>query len=73
MKVRYDADSDILYISIKDGDVEDMDELGEDVFVEFNKDGEIIGIEIWQARKYVIPEILKFIKTAKQIEIQMLS
>ncbi len=27
MKVRYDADSDILYISIKDDDVEDMDEL----------------------------------------------
>ena len=47
MKVRYDADSDILYISIKDEDVEDMDELGEDVFVEYNKDGEIIGIEIW--------------------------
>ncbi|WP_290596366.1 MULTISPECIES: DUF2283 domain-containing protein [unclassified Archaeoglobus] len=54
------------YISIKDEDVEDMDELGEDVFVEYNKDGGI-GIEIWQARKYVIPEILKFIKAAKQV------
>ncbi len=67
MKVRYDADSDILYISIKDEDVEDMDELGEDIFVEYNKNGEIIGIEIWQARKYVIPEILKFIKAAKEV------
>jgi uncharacterized protein YuzE len=67
LKVRYDADSDILYISIKDEDVEDMDELGEDVFVEYNKDGEIISIEIWQTRKYVIPEILKFIKVAKQV------
>ncbi len=67
MKVRYDADSDILYISIKEDDVEDMDELGEDVFVEYNKDGEIIGIEIWQARKHIIPEILKFIKSVKVV------
>lgn len=67
MKVRYDADADILYISIREEEVEDMDELGEDVFVEYNKDGEIIGIEIWQARKYVIPEILKFIKAAKMV------
>lgn len=37
LAVRYDADSDILYISIKDEDVEDMDELGEDIFVEYNK------------------------------------
>lgn len=66
MKVRYDADSDIMYISIKDEDVEDMDELGEDVFAEYNKDGEIIGIEIWQARKNVIPEIIDFVRVAKQ-------
>ncbi len=29
-----------------DEDVEDMDELGEDIFVEYSKNGEIIGIEI---------------------------
>ncbi len=39
---------------------------GEDVFAEYNKDGDIIGIEIWQARKNVIPEILDFVKVAKQ-------
>ena len=65
MKVRYDADADILYISIREEDVEDMDELGEDIFVEYNKNDEIIGIEIWQARKHVIPEILKFVEAAK--------
>ncbi len=40
MKVRYDAEADILYISIKDDDIEDMDELGEDIFVEYNRNGE---------------------------------
>jgi len=24
-----------------------MDELGEDIFVEYSKNGEVIGIEIW--------------------------
>ncbi|MFW6186337.1 MAG: DUF2283 domain-containing protein [Halobacteriota archaeon] len=66
MKVNYDADSDIMYTSIRDEGVEDMDELGEDVFAEYNKIGDIIGIEIWQARKNVIPEILDFVKVAKQ-------
>jgi len=65
MKVRYDVDADILYISIREEDVEDIDELGEDIFAEYNKNGEIIGIEIWQARKHVIPEILKFVEAAK--------
>ncbi len=67
MKVRYDPEADILYISIKDEEVKDMDEIGEDVFVELNEKGEIIGIEIWEARKSVVPEILKFIKAAKQV------
>ena len=44
-----------------------MDEIGEDIFIELNERGEIIGIEIWEARKSVVPEILKFIKSAKQV------
>ncbi|RLI81709.1 hypothetical protein DRP04_05505 [Archaeoglobales archaeon] len=61
------ADADILYISIRDEDVEDMDELGEDISVEYSKNGESIGIEIWQVRKHVILEILKFVEAAKQV------
>ena len=67
MKVRYDPEADILYISIEDEEVKDMDEIGEDIFIELNERGEIIGIEIWEARKSVVPEILKFIKSAKQV------
>ena len=44
-----------------------MDELGEDISVEYSKNGEIIGIEIWQVRKHVILEILKFVEAAKQV------
>ncbi len=68
MKVRYDADADIIHIAIREEEVKDMDELGEDIFAEYNEKGEIIGIEIWQARKNIIPEILKFIKSAKCVD-----
>jgi len=44
-----------------------MDELEEDISVEYSKNGEIIGLEIWQDRKHVIPEILKFVEAAKQV------
>ncbi len=68
MKVRYDADADIIHIAISEEEVKDMDELGEDIFAEYNEKGEIIGIEIWQVRKNIIPEILKFIKSAKCVD-----
>ncbi|MBE8540493.1 DUF2283 domain-containing protein [Geoglobus acetivorans] len=42
MKVRCDPEADIFCISIKDEEVMDMDEIGEDVFVELNEKGEII-------------------------------
>ena len=31
--------------------------------------GEIVGIEIWQARKYIISEILKYLERAKKLEV----
>ncbi|AEA47492.1 DUF2283 domain-containing protein [Archaeoglobus veneficus] len=65
MKVRYDPEADILYILIKEGEVKDTVEVGEDVFIEYGEDEEIIGIEIWQARKSVIPGIVEYIEKAK--------
>lgn len=69
MKVEYDSESDILYILVKDGKVEDTVDLDDDIWVDLNENGEIVGIEIWQARKNVISEILKFLDKAKKIEI----
>lgn len=67
MKVEYDPDADILYIRIREDRVEDTIDLDDDVFADLNEKGEIVGIEIWQARKNVISEILKFLEKAKSL------
>jgi uncharacterized protein YuzE len=69
MKIRYDPKSDILYILIKEGEVSDTDEIDEDVWIEYDKDGNIIGIELWNAGEKVISNILKEIKNLDKAKI----
>ncbi len=69
MKVRYDPEADILYILVKEGEIKDTEEIDEDLFVEYDENGSIIGIEIWQAGKYVVSEILKSLESAKKVKI----
>ncbi|WP_456328593.1 DUF2283 domain-containing protein [Archaeoglobus sp.] len=67
MKVEYDPESDILYIRIKEEQVKETVDLDDDIFADLNEKGEIVGIEIWQARKYIFSELLKFLDTAKKV------
>jgi len=60
MKVRYDPDSDILYLLIKEGDIEDTTEVSEDLFEEYDEKKNIVGIELWRARRNLSGEILKY-------------
>ncbi|RFA96370.1 DUF2283 domain-containing protein [Pyrobaculum aerophilum] len=48
-RVQYDPEADILYILLRESPVEDTIEAGEDVFIELDEKGEVIGIEIWRA------------------------
>ncbi|RLI81119.1 DUF2283 domain-containing protein [Archaeoglobales archaeon] len=66
MRVRYDPKADILYILIKEGEISDSDEIDEDVWIEYDKDGKIAGIEIWNAGEKVIMEALKEIKKTSE-------
>ena len=54
MKVEYDKDADILYIKLKDSKVVDTRMLGEDVYVDVDKDENFVGIEIWRASQNAI-------------------
>jgi len=67
MKVKYDPESDILYIQIKEDQVKETVDLDDDIFADLNEKGEIVGIEIWQARKYIFSELLKFLDMAKKV------
>lgn len=69
MKVEYDPESDILYIRIKEEQVKETIDLDDDIFADLNEKGEIVGIEIWQARKYIFSELLKFLEMAKKVEL----
>jgi len=69
MKVRYDQDSDILYLLIKEGDIEDTIEVSEDLFVEYDEKKNIAGIELWRVRRNLFGEILKYLNTITELDI----
>ena len=51
MKLDYDAEGDILYFHFKDGPAESVKEVEDNVMVELDDDGEVMGIEVWGAKK----------------------
>lgn len=53
MKVNYDPEEDILYIIVKDGPVFDSREIDEDIRLEYDKSGEVAGVEIMNARRNI--------------------
>ncbi len=66
MKVKYDKDADILYIKIKEAKIVDTRMLGEDVYVDVDKNENFVGIEIWKASQNAIMPISKDI--AKEVK-----
>ncbi|MBP1912643.1 DUF2283 domain-containing protein [Thermococcus stetteri] len=62
MKVRYDPRGDILYIEISSGKVAETVELDDDLLVDYDEDGNIVGIEIWRAREVLLGEMFRKIK-----------
>ena len=63
MKVWYDGEVDILYISLRRGPAYDSEELSPDVRVEYDEKGKLIGIEVMNARTSVFKAIAKEIVT----------
>ena len=44
--IKYDPVNDVLYIKIKDDEIIDSDEVYPGLIVNYNKKGEVVGIEI---------------------------
>ena len=53
VKVWFDEETDILYLSLKEEISVDSEEVAEDVRVEYDKQGQIIGVEIHNITKTV--------------------
>jgi len=51
-KYNYDAESDSLFIYFKEGEEDRFEEIVPGINIEFNKKGEIIGVEILKASRF---------------------
>jgi uncharacterized protein YuzE len=51
MRLEYFPDTDTLYIQLREGPGADAQEVADDIVLDFNEAGEVIGIEIEHASK----------------------
>ncbi len=46
MKIRYDPEADAMYIQFRDAKVDHTQELDENTIIDFDKEGQVIGVEV---------------------------
>lgn len=51
MKVKYDKETDILYIKLSDESIEESDQDKKGIILDYSKSGNLVGIEILNASK----------------------
>jgi uncharacterized protein YuzE len=51
MRIRYSQEADALYIRLKENKINDTDEVCEDLIIDYDADGNVVGIEILSASK----------------------
>lgn len=54
MKVKYDKETDILYITLSDEAIEESDENKKGFILDYSKNGNLVGIEVLNASKSTI-------------------
>ena len=55
--VDYDPQADAMYIQLKEGEVDDTLEVGRNIFVDVDKDGAHLGVEIlFVSRRFVVED-----------------
>ena len=65
MRVEYDSKADAMYIWLRKARYEISEELAENVIIDFDKRGRIIGIEILDASKNLGKQLVKILNTEK--------
>ncbi len=54
MKVKYDKETDILYIRLSDIAIDESDEDKDGIILDYSANGQLVGIEVLNASKTVI-------------------
>ncbi len=73
MRVRYDPEADIIYIFVKEGSIKDTIEVSDDLFLEYDEDNHIIGIELWQVRKNLLGELMSYMEHVTKTTVNLKS
>ena len=55
MKVHYDKEQDVLYLAFKDGPSHEFIGSTLNIILELDENKEIMGLEIWNAKKIGLP------------------
>jgi uncharacterized protein YuzE len=53
MKIRYDKETDIIYIKLSSLQIAESDENKQGIILDYAENGEVVGIEILHATKYL--------------------
>lgn len=59
MRLKVDTGSDALYFRLDESDIMESEEVEPGVILDFNADGNVVGIEILNISKRVAPEKLR--------------
>jgi uncharacterized protein YuzE len=51
MKIRYDKETDIVYISLSSHEISESDEIKPGIIFDYAENGEVVGIEILKASR----------------------
>jgi len=67
IKIWYDEETDIFYVSLKEGVSVDSEEVSKNVRVEYDKQGQVIGLEIHNITEMLVKPIIKHIKESVKV------
>ena len=66
MKIKYDPDADAMYLTLRKDKVASTKEIDENTIIDFDKNGQVIGIEILFVKERN-PSLLKELQVEKLI------
>ena len=66
MRIRYDPETDAMYITLRKDKVERTQEADKDTIIDFNKDNQVIGVELLFVKERN-PDLLKDFRAEKII------
>ena len=69
MRIRYSKEADALYIRLKEIKIEDSDEVSQDLIIDYDIDGNVVGIEILEVSKKAETEQL-IIQAFKKVMVE---